>query len=298
MVIYSINDLEKLSGVKAHTIRIWEKRYNIIQPKRTKTNIRYYQDQDLQLLLNVAFLNKKGLKISKIACLSVSEIKARVAELTSVGEKFENQLDALTLAMFEFDEYNFNKIINHNIQQKGFRPTMLEIIYPLLDKISMMWIAGSVKSVHESFISQIVKRKIVGAIEKLSCEKSTTQKKYLIYLPEGENHELSLLFLEYILKETGFQVLNIGTNIVPNSVNDACLDFNPDYVFTIINESLQGKNINTYINNILEANQNIKLLLTGFQASKQRLISSERCTILSSLTEVLEFINQDALVIR
>ncbi len=292
MVIYSINDLEKLSGVKAHTIRIWEKRYGVITPKRTKTNIRFYQDSDLQLLLNVAFLNKKGLKISKIACLSESEIKARVAELTDVHEEFEDQLDALTLAMFEFDEYNFNKILNQNIQQKGFRTTMLEVIYPLLDKISVMWIAGSIKNVHESFITQIVKRKILLAIEKLNLEKNILKKKYLIYLPEGENHELSLLFLEFLLKEHGFKVLNIGLGIRHDDIVEASESFRPDYIFTIINESYTGQNLQNYIDKILSSNQETHLLVTGFQVSQQRNQNTFRCTYFDSLTEVMNFIKE------
>jgi len=292
MVIYSINDLEKLSGVKAHTIRIWEKRYGVISPKRTKTNIRFYQDADLQLLLNVAFLNKKGLKISKIACLSRSEIKARVAELTDVHEKFEDQLDALTLAMFEFDEYNFNKILNLNIKQKGFRKTMMEVIYPLLDKISVMWIAGSIKNVHESFITQIVKRKILLAIEHLNLDKCVHKKKYLIYLPEKENHELSILFLEFLLKEQGFKVLNIGMGIKPDDIIEATESFNPDYIFTIINESYAGQALQNYITKVLSVNQNTHLLLTGYQVSQQRNQNTERCTYFDSLDEVMDFIKE------
>jgi len=292
MVVYSINDLEKLSGVKAHTIRIWEKRYGVITPKRTKTNIRYYQDSDLQLLLNVAFLNKKGLKISKIACLSSSEIKARVAELTDVHEKFEDQLDALTLAMFEFDAYNFNKILNHNIKQKGFRPTMMEVIYPLLDKISLMWIAGSIKNVHESFITQIVKRKILLAIESLNIEKNANKKKYLIYLPEKENHELSLYYLEFVLKEQGFNVLNIGMGIKSEDIIEASQSFKPDYIFTIINESYEGKALQDYIDKVLAANTETHLLITGYQVSQQRNQNTFRCTYFDSLTEVLDFVKE------
>ncbi len=292
MVIYSINDLEKLSGVKAHTIRIWEKRYGVIIPKRTKTNIRFYQDSDLQLLLNVAFLNKRGLKISKIACLSKAEIKARVAEHTEVHEKFEDQLDALTLAMFEFDEYNFNKILDHNIKQKGFGTTMMEVIYPLLDKISVMWIAGSIKNVHESFITQIVKRKILIAIESLKIEKSIKKKKYLIYLPKKENHELSLFFLEFVLKEHGFNVLNIGMGIISEDIIEASQVFKPDYIFTIINESYEGKALQDYIDKVLDANKNTHLLITGYQVSQQRNQNTERCTYFNSLFEVMDFIKE------
>ena len=203
MVVYSIKDLEKLSGVKAHTLRIWEKRYGIIEPKRTDTNIRYYLDEDVQKILNIALLNKKGYKISKISKMTVAEIKAKVAEISEVDAQFEDQVDGLILSMLELDEAKFNRIIDHNIEQRGFEEAMEVVIYPLLDKLSMMWIAGSVKSVHENFVSSIIRRKMIVCIDKLS-NKVKRSDKIMIYLPEGETHELSLLYLHFVLKKRGF----------------------------------------------------------------------------------------------
>ena len=131
MVAYSIKDLESLSGVKAHTLRIWEKRYGIIKPSRTDTNIRYYMDGDLQKILNITVLNRKGYKISKIAGMPNDEIRQKVAELNDVGVVFEDQLDAMMLSMFELDETKFNIILDHQISSKGFEETMNDIVYPL-----------------------------------------------------------------------------------------------------------------------------------------------------------------------
>jgi len=134
VAVYSIKDLEKLSGINAHTIRAWEHRYDIIEPKRTKTNIRYYEDEDLKFLLNIALLNKNGIKISKIADMSRSEIAEKVAAISEVNFEHGTQLDALTISMIEMDEYKFDRIITTNIQQMGFEKTMVEVIHPFLEK--------------------------------------------------------------------------------------------------------------------------------------------------------------------
>jgi MerR family transcriptional regulator, light-induced transcriptional regulator len=131
MVAYSIKDLENLSGVKAHTLRIWEKRYGIICPARTETNIRYYREQDLQKILNISLLNRHGIKISKIANLSNDELKAKVAEVVQVGSAFEDQLDSLMMAMFDLEEAKFNLILDHQIEVKGYEQTMEKVVYPL-----------------------------------------------------------------------------------------------------------------------------------------------------------------------
>jgi DNA-binding transcriptional MerR regulator len=296
MVVYSINDLEKLSGVKAHTIRVWEKRYGLLNPQRTKTNIRYYQDSDLQTLLNVAFLNKKGLKISKICQFEKDEIKRKIAELTDVHQDFEDQLDVLMLAMFEFDEYNFNKILDHKISQTGFQRTMMEVIYPLLDKLSMMWIAGSVKNVHESFISQIIRRKTIQAIEELGNKKQYDTSKYIIYLPENENHELILLFLQFLLKKNNYQVLNIGLGISLTDLQDACLAYKPDYIFTLINDDMSSASLQAYMQGVLNIDDHLHFILSGFQATKHRIQDSYRCSVISSLSNVIEFIQEKAVL--
>ena len=161
MIAYSIKDLESLSGVKAHTLRIWEKRYGIIQPNRTETNIRYYKDEDLQKILNISLLNRLGFKISKIATMQADQIRQKVAEINEVGSIFEDQLDAMMLSMFELDETKFNLLLDHQISSKGFEETMNTVVYPLLDKLSTMWLAGSVKAVHENFVNNIIRRKTI-----------------------------------------------------------------------------------------------------------------------------------------
>lgn len=170
MAVYSISDLEKLSGIKAHTIRVWEQRYSIIEPKRTKTNIRYYQDADLKFLLNIALLNKNGIKISKIAKMSKGEIAEKVAAISEINFEYGTQLDALTISMIEMDESKFDRIVSTNIQQSGFEHTMLEIIYPFLEKLSVLWLTGSINPVQENFMSYLIRQKSSQPLIKSPCQ--------------------------------------------------------------------------------------------------------------------------------
>ena len=140
-----------MTGIKAHTLRMWEKRYGIIHPRRTETNIRYYRDEDLKSILNIATLNKHGYKISAIARMSPEEIRRKIAEISDVELKKDDQLDSLTLSMLELDEHKFNAIVDKHIEQNGFEFTLLEVIMPFLDKVGLMWLTGSIKQVHEKF---------------------------------------------------------------------------------------------------------------------------------------------------
>ena len=179
MAIYSIKDLEKLSGIKAHTLRMWEHRYKIIEPQRTETNIRYYLDEDLKFILNVALLNKNGIKISKISKMSKEEIAQKVAAISEINFEYGTQLDALTISMIEMDEFKFDRIISTNIQQLGFERTMLEIIYPFLDKLSLLWLTGSINPVQENFMSYLIRQKLIVAIDNESLPNSRKRQKGL-----------------------------------------------------------------------------------------------------------------------
>lgn len=292
MIVYSINDLEKLSGIKAHTLRIWEKRYEILKPKRTETNIRYYEDDDLQKVLNIAVLKKKGYKISRIAQLNDSEISKLVAELSEVDVAFEDHIDALAIAMFELNEYKFDKILTHYIDQRGFIETMEEVIYPFLEKLSMMWMAGSIKSAHESFVTYYVKRKCIAAIESLKGQhkEATT---YVIYLPENESHELSLLYIHYLLKKEGNNVVNLGTNVPLIDVIDTCKIKKPDYVFTMINDSYAHGTLQSYIDDLLKHIQDTQLIISGYQIVANRIDDHDRLQQFTSINDIKQLIGTE-----
>lgn len=290
MVAYSIKDLESLSGVKAHTLRVWEKRYGIIQPNRTDTNIRYYKDEDLQKILNITLLNRKGYKISRIATMNADEIRRKVAELTEVGSAFQDQLDAMMLSMFELDENKFNIILDHQISSKGFEETMHDVVYPLLDKLSTMWIAGSVKGVHENFVSNIIRRKTIVETDKLSRSEAQPHFRCLIYLPEHESHELSLLFLQYLLVKNHAKVINLGIGVPLIDVLEAKHIFKPDYIFSIFNDSFSETPLQPYLNELAKNAKDAQILISGFQTASQQLELPPNVQVLSSIGQLKSFV--------
>ena len=167
MATYSIKDIEHLSGIKAHTLRIWEKRYNIIVPKRTQTNIRYYDDEDLKRLLNVSVLNRYGYKISSIANLHEKEIRNEILAITSKYGDLSAQIENLIVAMVDFDKAYFDKIFNKSIMSRGLEETMLKVIYPFFEKIGILWQTGNINPAQEHFISNLIRQKLIVAIDDL-----------------------------------------------------------------------------------------------------------------------------------
>jgi MerR family transcriptional regulator, light-induced transcriptional regulator len=291
VAIYSINDLEKLSGIKAHTIRIWEQRYELICPERTKTNIRYYDDTDLKLLLNIALLNKSGIKISKIATMSKADIQTKVAQISEVNFQYDTQLDAITIAMIEMDEYKFDRILSANIQQMGFERTVMEVIYPFLERLSLLWLTGSVNPVQEHFMSYLLRQKVIVAIDKEPLVSGRDVKKFLIYLPEGERQELSLLFMHYMLKSRRNQVIYIGQDITLDDLRDTYNIHKPDYVFSLINEPFPKISIQQYIDSLSCLFEKSHVLLSGYQVVNKELKLPQNITILDSLDDTIKFID-------
>ena len=292
MAVYSIKDLEKLSGIKAHTIRIWEQRYHILEPQRTNTNIRYYQDEDLKVLLNVALLNKNGIKISKIAQMEDQELTEKVAAISEINFDDGTQLDALTISMIEMDENKFDRIINTNIDQIGFEQTMMEVIYPFLDKLSVLWLTGSINPVQENFISHLIRQKIISAINATPLSNGEANEKIILYLPEGERQELSLLFMHYLLKSRGKYVLYLGQDISLADLSDANRIHKADLVFTMITETFAKESVQQYVDRLADTFPGTQILLSGYQVVAQPIDAPEHVTILKSLDQMLRFFDQ------
>ena len=229
---FSIKDLENLSGIKAHTIRIWEKRYNLFQPKRTDTNIRYYSTESLQKILNVAFLNNNGYKISKISNLSNNDISALVKEIAS-NENVDDEyaVNAFKLAMLTFDQRLFSKTYKELIEKKSFNDIFYNAFIPLLNEIGLLWQTETITPAHEHFISTRIKQKILLNTEKKSDVTSNKcQKMFVFFLPENEIHDIGLLFINYELVSRGYQTLFLGQSIPTESLVDL-LKFFDDITF-------------------------------------------------------------------
>ncbi|HEY0029683.1 MAG TPA: MerR family transcriptional regulator [Bacteroidia bacterium] len=237
---FSIKDLEKLSGVKAHTLRIWEQRYGILKPQRTDTNIRWYCNDELKNILNVCLLNNHGFKISKIATLTKQEISEEVNKIVNCNITECEQISNLVIAMVEMDEARFEKIISTQILRKGFCSTMEEIIYPFLHRIGIMWQTGSINPAQEHFISNLIRQKLISAIDGQIPPENKEPKKFILFLPDRELHELSLLYFNYILKSKGHQIIYLGQSVPLLDLQKVYEIRNADYilsVFTIIMES-------------------------------------------------------------
>ncbi|MCB9282770.1 MAG: MerR family transcriptional regulator [Lewinellaceae bacterium] len=291
MAIYTIKDLEKLSGIKAHTIRIWEQRYGLIDPQRTPTNIRYYRDEDLKLLLNIALLNKNGHKISRIARMSDREIAEKVAAIADINDEFGTQLDALTLSMIEMDENKFDRIVSTNIQQIGFERTMLEVILPFLDKLGALWLTGSIAPVQENFITNLIRQKIITATDQTPLTSDSEAPKFLLYLPEGERQELSLLFMHYLLKSRGNYVIYIGQDMSMVDLKDVCQIHRPDFIYTMISETFAKEPVQGYIDALSNLFPDSTILLSGYQVVVQQVRSFGNVTVLKSLDDTIGYLN-------
>ena len=213
MSTYSIKDLELLSGIKAHTLRIWEQRYQFILPKRTDTNIRYYDDDDLKLVLNIALLKDNGYKISKIAKMEGAKMREEVLRLTDKNLRYPDQINALTFAMIDLDEDRFEKIMASNILKLGFESTMINVIYPFLSKIGVLWQTGAINPAQEHFISNLIRQKLIVAIDGQFVNIHENSSKYLLYLPAGKLHELTLLFICYLIKARHQKVVYFGQSL-------------------------------------------------------------------------------------
>ena len=217
---FTIKDLENLTGIKAHTIRIWEKRYQLLTPKRTNGNIRYYDTKNLQKLLNVSLLNKNNYKISKIAELSEEAIILMSRELANKNALIDDSINSFKMAMFTFDQALFNQTYNQLLINKTFRDVFKDVFIPFLEQIGLMWQTDTLTPSHERFISNLISQKIQINSEKtqqnLLVDESQT---YVLFLPDNEIHELGLMYLNYELSLRGKKTIYLGQSIPLNSLN-------------------------------------------------------------------------------
>lgn len=218
---FSIKDLENFTGIKSHTIRIWEKRYQLLEPNRTDTNIRYYDSDNFLKLLNINLLYNNGYKISKIAEFSESTLFLKAKELVNTNAIEEGALNSFKLAMLNFDTTLFNEAYTKLLGYKTFREIFLEVFIPFLDHIGNLWQTKSIKPVHEHFISNLIVQKLQSNIERnQSINHSQSDKVFVLYLPQNEIHELGLLFLHYELTLRGYHSIYLGQNISKDNITD------------------------------------------------------------------------------
>lgn len=235
---FSIRDLENLSGIKAHTIRIWEKRYNLLSPERTATNIRTYSLASLQKLLNITLLYNSGYKISKIAKISEDELPIVVRELVAKNSTKSHAINAFKLSMINFDLSLFQKTYNSLVAERSFREIFWEVFIPLLSELGLLWQTDTISPSHEHYITNLIKQKIYTATEKIQAvEPSREDKVFVLFLPENEIHEIGLLFVNYELLLRGYKTIYLGQTMPLESLTDLQKYYNNLYFlsyFTVI----------------------------------------------------------------
>jgi DNA-binding transcriptional MerR regulator len=218
---FSIKDLENLTGIKAHTIRIWEKRYNLLEPERTDTNIRYYDLESLQTLLNVSYLNDNGYKISKIASLSKEETAKTVRDLATSNGSQNHALNLLKLSMLNFDQSLFYNTYNNLAKEKSFKEIFYEVFIPLMSEIGLLWQTDTITPAHEHFLSTLIRQKISTNTEIYQSKNQKQNKStFVLFLPDNEIHELGLMYLNLEIISNGYQSILLGPSVPINSLVD------------------------------------------------------------------------------
>lgn len=288
---FSIKDIETITGIKSHTLRIWEQRYDFIQTKRTDTNIRYFNDDDLRLLLNVSTLNDNGYKISEIAKMSSEEMMEKVNSISSNPSNYSCQIQKLNNYALSFNEKEFKKALSTSIKKIGFEQTVLQVIYPFLQNVGILWQTGMINPAQEHFASSLIKQRLIVAIDNIKPESISNPNKFVLFLPEGEFHEIALLFAYYIIKSHGHDVLYLGQSLSFNYVNEVLKAYRPDYIFSILTNSLSEESKIEIFDKFHKQFPNNKVLLATGNVNEQEPSSLSNITLLKGVPDLLSFLN-------
>ncbi len=266
MSSYSIKDMESITGIKAHTIRIWEKRYSLIQPERTSTNIRLYNDEELVHLINVGTLVKHGHKISKLSRLSKNEVSKVIENIAITESNHDALISKLIDAMVELDESKFLELFEQSTANMDFENIIIDLVFPLMERIGTMWTIGTIIPGHEHFLSNLIRQKMISRIDKLDTKVDTNKPTFLLFLPDGEWHEIGILFMQYMLKKRGFKVLYLGASVREVDLEEVFKIHNVSYLFTVITSSYAKENTSDYLKRISKAIKGRTLFVSGYAA--------------------------------
>lgn len=266
MNYYTIKDLETLSGIKAHTIRIWEKRYGLLIPSRTSTNIRYYSDDELKRLLNISLLVKNGYKISKVSGYDDQQIHAAVLSLSQQTSASEDVVNQLVVHMVNFDDQQFEALLDRQIERTDFEQAIVQVIFPLFEKIGIFWQIGSIFPAQEHFVSNMIRQRLIA--ESAAYRNYQSDKTILFFLPEKEMHELGLLFYNYLALKSGYRTIYLGQNVPFGDLPDLDDLKHVDYIFTSFVNAIEKDELEDYLARLSTAFKKKKIFITGAQVLK------------------------------
>ncbi|RDC58610.1 MerR family transcriptional regulator [Pedobacter chinensis] len=286
-MIYTISDLEQLSGIQSHTIRIWEQRYNALKPMRSQGNTRLYDDNQLKRLLNIASLNRSGLKISKICSLSdqaVDELLDKQHDYHSNDELAEFYVSRLIKHGLEFNDFSFNTLLDECISRIGIPPTYKRVIYPLLVRLGLMWRKDDICPAHEHFMSNLIRQKLFAAINNFPNENAEA-KTWVLFLPEDEDHDIGLIFANYMLRTYKQKVIYLGSKVPINSIEAVFSTVDVDYLLLFMVRSRLADSAQKYIDQLSEICKSAKIHLAGNSSVIEKLKNIDHINWFKTLDE-------------
>ncbi|MFC6225172.1 MerR family transcriptional regulator [Hymenobacter artigasi] len=289
---FSISDLEQLSGIKAHTIRMWEQRYGLLHPVRTATNIRTYCDDDLRRLLNVTTLCGRGQRISQVARLTDAEISEAVLACCDDSHDYHRQVNALLAAMLGFDEPRLDQLLSEATARLGFENMMLRVAYPLLQRIGLMWLAGTVDLGQEHMLAHLLRQKLLAATDALP-KVPTTARRWVLFLPGDELHELALLFMNYLLRARGQHTLYLGQNLPTVGLTNVNAAYRPDAVATVLTTQPERGRVAEYARELRALFPEAQLVVYGPLARQEGLELPANCVSPLLMTDFLALISAE-----
>jgi DNA-binding transcriptional MerR regulator len=287
---FTIKDLENLSGVKAHTIRIWEQRYHFLKPKRTATNIRYYSNEELKTILNVSLLNRYGFKISHIDRMDPAQMREKINSLGDAEAQKEKTVNELIQLMVDLDIRNFEKSLDNHILSKGLERTVTQIIFAFLEKIGVLWQTGNINPAQEHFVMNMIRQKVIVAIDSchIPAKKNTSA---MLFLPEGEHHELGILFISYLLKKSGIPVFYLGANVPFQDAVYVAKIKKPDAIFIHLTNAAGTPSLQVSLNKIHSLFAGSKIYISGALVYDYKKQPPPGIEIKRSLVEITELIS-------
>jgi len=288
MNVFTIKDLENLSGIKAHTIRIWEQRYNFLKPNRTDTNIRYYCNQELKTVLNISLLNKCGYKISHISRMSEQELQSKIIALTDNGACQERLVNELIAHMIDLDIEEFESVLDGYILARGIDKAITQIIFPFLHRIGILWLTNHIHPAQEHLVTHVIRQKLIVGIEGAHVTRRS-KRLVLLFLPEGEHHELGLLYVYYLLKTHGVRALYLGADLPVKDVEFVCHARQPDYLYTHLTGIAGGFQFEKFVAQ-LRQRTGVPLVVSGELARTHLKKIPAGVDLRRSIAEVLAFV--------
>ena len=263
MTFYSIKDLEYLSGIKAHTIRIWEKRYHLLSPNRSDTNIRSYSDDDVRKILNVAMLIKNGYKISNVASFEPEKLQSEVLRINRNLTDPEKNIDQLLYHTVNLDTFGFEELLDKIIVEFGFSKTIQQVVFPLFGRIGLLWQAGSIFAAHEHFVSNLIRNRLIRETGNHISKESA--KSVLFFLRENEWHEMGLLFFNFLAAEAGFRCVYLGQSLPFGDLANLLINSRFDYICTSFINAIEKPELEQYLANLSLVFNSDKILVAGRQ---------------------------------